>query len=175
MPKLENKKPVLFEQRVFAKNYKIARLAAGLRQMDIHEKTQLAQPYLSNVERLISNVGIDTMALMSQAVKVPLYQLLQPDYAKHAHLDRDALWVDYAQQIDNSDGIPYERKVLSQNFKQARKALNLTQKEAAELSDIHPNLFIALERAEINISLTTASKLAQALGQPLHELLKPSN
>jgi len=173
MSKLDVKRPVPIELRVFAKNFKAARLAADLTQQQVHALTRMGQGYLSELERAIANVGIDTMGELSHVVKVPLYHLLRPDFERQYDFSNSTVWRDYAQLIDESDGISYERKVFIENFKTARLALKLKKKEIEALADISNNFLIQVERLEIGISINHAVKLAQVVAQPLYTLLKP--
>jgi DNA-binding XRE family transcriptional regulator len=66
------------ERRLFAENFRQARIAAGLSQTDVHELTGLTQPYISEVETCVSNPTLDIAAKLANAVRVPLYELLKP-------------------------------------------------------------------------------------------------
>lgn len=173
MPKLASKMLVTVEQRIFAKNFKAARLAAGLTQQQVHEVTRLGQAYLSDVERQIANVGIDTMGKLSHTVQIPLFYLLQPDFERTYDFANPSIWLNYAQQIDESDVISYERKVFIRNFTKARLASKLRKKELTALADISNDFLINFERGEVGISLNKAVKLAHVIGQPLYSLLTP--
>lgn len=172
MPKLANKKPVPVEQRIFSKNFKAARLAAGLTQQQVHAVTRIGQAHLSDVERQIANVGIDTMSKLSHAVKIPLYYLLQPDFERSYDFSNPAIWLNYAQHIEESDGISYERKVFIRNFIKARLASKLRKKDLTALADISNDFLIDFERGEVGISLNKAAKLAHVVAQPLYALLQ---
>jgi len=66
------------ERLVFARNFKKARKAAGLTQDAVHEKTGLAQPFISEVENARSTINLDNMAQLAGAVGKPLWKLLVP-------------------------------------------------------------------------------------------------
>ena len=68
-----------------------------------------------------------------------------------------------------------ERKVLSQNIKQRRKELGITQAKLAELADISEPYMNDIERCQTWISDKTLSKLAWALNLELHELFISNN
>ncbi|WP_457805566.1 helix-turn-helix domain-containing protein [Stenotrophomonas maltophilia] len=65
-------------RKAFAKNFKAARIKAGLRQVDICEKAGMSQPYLSEVERGLSNISLDNMEILAALVDKPLWVLLKP-------------------------------------------------------------------------------------------------
>lgn len=66
------------ERLIFAQNFRRARKAAGLTQAAIHEKTGLAQPFISEVENGRSTINLDNAAQLAAAVGKPLWKLLQP-------------------------------------------------------------------------------------------------
>lgn len=65
-------------RRVFARNFKRARLAAGLTQNDIHMSFGFAQSFISDLERCRTTINLDNMADLSRAVGIPLWELLKP-------------------------------------------------------------------------------------------------
>ena len=71
-------KTISAERRLFAENFRQARIAAGLSQTDVHERTGLAQSYISEVETCISNPSLEIMVKLANAVGVPLHELLKP-------------------------------------------------------------------------------------------------
>jgi transcriptional regulator with XRE-family HTH domain len=171
-PKLE-KKPVPVELRAFSKNIKLSRLHANKTQKDIETETGLSRPYLSDVERMVSSVSVDTMGLMAQAVNVPLYYLLMPDFQTVYDFEEKEIWLNYKQSIDNSNDIVYERKLFAKNLKHLRESQCLRKYELEELTGSNSELFTALERASININLDTAINVAHGLMTPLYLMLKP--
>ena len=60
---------------------------------------------------------------------------------------------------------------VGKNIKEKRKDKGLTQEELAEKADINPKFLGKVERAETNVSLLTLSKICNALGISLCELL----
>jgi len=160
-------------QRIFAKNFKSARLAAGLRQQDVQRITGLSQPYLSDLERFRVGIGIDTMAILAQAVQVPLFHLLQPEFFKTYDLKDDSIWQLYQQFIDNSQNVPYERKLFARRLQESREALQLTRTDMAQLTGMAQDFLRSVEREEVDISINSAIKLVQAVGKPLYQLLMP--
>lgn len=67
------------EERIaFAANFKKARIAANLSQRDIHDRTGIAQSYLSEVERCVCNPSLDTLSALAAVVGKPLHLLLKP-------------------------------------------------------------------------------------------------
>jgi transcriptional regulator with XRE-family HTH domain len=173
MTKLANKKPVPIEQRVFAQNLKAARIATALKQQDIHLLTGLAPSYVSDVERMVSSVSLDSMAALSHAVKVPLFHLLHPEFPNYYDFETFAVWDNYAAQFDRSESIPYERTLFARNFKLAREATTLKKKDLENLTGITNESIVRFERAEVAISLNNAVKMAQVVGKQLYTLLTP--
>lgn len=170
---VQDTKPVLVELRVFSTNFKLARLAAGLTQADIDKATGLGRPYLSNLERLVANVGIDSMASLSHAVKVPLYRLLEYSFNKTYDLSSQDAWLEYRKLISNGNGTPFERRIFAQNLKQSRTSYGLTQVQVADLIKLDVTRVIALEQGTSSTSIDKAVKLAHLFGTSLSILLKP--
>lgn len=61
----------------FAKNFRNARLKAGLTQQAVCDAANLSQPYLSEVERGLSNISLDNMEVLAALVDKPLWVLLR--------------------------------------------------------------------------------------------------
>jgi DNA-binding XRE family transcriptional regulator len=66
------------EREIFARNFRMARVEAGLSQRDLAQQTGIAQAHISEVENAMHNIGIDTMVKLAQAVKKPVFELLRP-------------------------------------------------------------------------------------------------
>jgi len=60
---------------------------------------------------------------------------------------------------------------FGQRVRQLRKAKNLSQEQLAEKANLHPTFIGKIERAEINPSIITLEKIAQAFSIPLSQLL----
>lgn len=63
---------------IFGKNLRIARKVLGMTQKDIQRVTGIEQGFLSKVERGKSNISLETMETLSNAVNVPLWRLFLP-------------------------------------------------------------------------------------------------
>jgi len=66
------------------------------------------------------------------------------------------------------------RKLLATNLRTARAYRGLNQEQLGDLVGLHRTYIGGLERAERNASLGTISRLANALGYEVHELLSPT-
>ena len=66
------------EREIFARNFRKARIEAGLSQRELANQTGIAQAHVSEVENAMHNIGIDTMVKLAQAVSKPLFELLRP-------------------------------------------------------------------------------------------------
>jgi DNA-binding XRE family transcriptional regulator len=66
------------EQKIFVANFRKARQAAHLSQRDIHQRTGIAQSYLSEVERCLCNPSLDILSKLAAVVDQPLHLLLKP-------------------------------------------------------------------------------------------------
>jgi DNA-binding XRE family transcriptional regulator len=66
------------EREIFARNFRAARIEAGLSQRDLAKQTGIAQAHVSEVENAMHNIGIDTMVKLAQAVRKPVFELLKP-------------------------------------------------------------------------------------------------
>jgi len=60
---------------------------------------------------------------------------------------------------------------FGQRIRQLRQAKNLSQEQLAEKANLHPTFIGKIERAEINPSIVTLEKIAQAFNMPLSQLL----
>ncbi|MCE4540714.1 helix-turn-helix domain-containing protein [Pelomonas sp. P7] len=69
---------------------------------------------------------------------------------------------------------PSDRAVFGRNLKRARHIKGLSQDALAYESSLSRTFVSDVERAARNISIDNMSRLAAALGIPLHELLDPS-
>ena len=65
-------------------------------------------------------------------------------------------------------------KVFGTRVRAARLERGLTQKQLAELAEVERLQIIVIERGTSNPKLETMTKVASALGCPLHSLLNPS-
>ncbi len=86
-PKRKRALPVLTKKRVpesqperetFARNFRQARLDAGLSQRELTRRTGIAQAHISEIENAMHNICIDTMVKLAQAVKKSVFELLRP-------------------------------------------------------------------------------------------------
>jgi DNA-binding XRE family transcriptional regulator len=66
------------ELLIFARNFKKARLEAGLSQRDIMRLTGISQNYISFLERSFYSPSLSYMALLARVVGKPLHELLEP-------------------------------------------------------------------------------------------------
>lgn len=66
------------EVKHFADAFKAARLATGLTQKQLAEKTGLTQAYLSAVESYFANPSLQTMTTMCRAINVSLASVMPP-------------------------------------------------------------------------------------------------
>jgi transcriptional regulator with XRE-family HTH domain len=69
--------------------------------------------------------------------------------------------------------IPIEREIFARNFKAAREAADLSQRDIYKLTGIGYTYLSRVENCLENISLDKMAVLAAAVKKPLHELLKP--
>ena len=65
-------------RRTFARNLRTARELAGLSQEDIHRRTGLAQSYISQLERAVANISLDTIARLAELLDRTPVSLLRP-------------------------------------------------------------------------------------------------
>ena len=66
------------EKTIFGKNLRAARKVLGMTQKDIQRVTGIEQAFLSKVECGKSNISLETMITLSNAVNVPLSHLFSP-------------------------------------------------------------------------------------------------
>jgi ribosome-binding protein aMBF1 (putative translation factor) len=65
------------ERELFARNVRAARIAAGLSQRELAQRTGIAQAHISQMENAMHNVCIDTMVRLTRELGVPLYDLFR--------------------------------------------------------------------------------------------------
>ena len=63
------------------------------------------------------------------------------------------------------------RKVLAQNLRDYRSKQKLSQEKFAEICDLHRTYVGSVERCERNVTLSTLSLFANALGTSVPDLL----
>ncbi len=63
---------------------------------------------------------------------------------------------------------------VSVNIRQARQRLGLSQQELADRADLSRRMITLIENALGNASLTTLDRIAQALGMPFADLVRPA-
>ncbi|AQT44813.1 DNA-binding transcriptional regulator, XRE-family HTH domain [Bartonella apihabitans] len=64
-------------------------------------------------------------------------------------------------------------KVIGLNFANLRREKRLTQEKISELTEISQQYLSDLERGKRNPTIKTLQKIADALGVPLLDLMKP--
>ena len=64
-------------------------------------------------------------------------------------------------------------KIIGVNFAILRREKNLTQEKISELTEISQQYLSDLERGKRNPTIKTLKKIADALGVPLLDLMKP--
>ena len=67
------------------------------------------------------------------------------------------------------------RSILSENIKNRRKQLNISQSKLAEIINMSANYITDIETQRTWVSDSTLVKIASALGVEVFELLKPNN
>ena len=65
------------------------------------------------------------------------------------------------------------RSILSENIKNRRKQLNISQRKLAEMINMSSNYVTDIETQRTWVSDSTLVKIASALGVEVYELLKP--
>ncbi len=66
------------EREIFARNFRRARMGAGLSQREVQRLSGIAQAHISEIESAFHNVCIDTMVALAQVVKQPVFELMRP-------------------------------------------------------------------------------------------------
>jgi len=173
MPKLDHKKPVPVERRIFSTNLRAARHYAGLTLHQVVDITTITASFISNVENGNHNVSILSMAQLSQAVQVPLYALLNPSY-KPESFNRSE-WETYAQLIQAARPEVLELQLLAEKPRYYRKLANLTQAQVDQFAGFRDKTTSDIERHTGNMSLDVIAPLAPVLGIPFYKLFSPNS
>jgi transcriptional regulator with XRE-family HTH domain len=66
---------------------------------------------------------------------------------------------------------PHHRKAFGEAVRGYRKAAGFTQEKLAERADLHHNFISGVERGSMECSLTSAAKIAKALGVRIRDLV----
>ena len=77
LPASVDPKDIPAVRKKFGTNFRKARLAAGLTQEEVSQISELSQPYISEVERGVSNISLDNMEKLAATVNKPLWTMLQ--------------------------------------------------------------------------------------------------
>jgi transcriptional regulator with XRE-family HTH domain len=170
--KLDDLTPV--ELTLFIKHLKYTRGQRGLSQRAIAETAGLTKQYISTLENENNTIGIDSMGWIAQALEIPLYRMLNPLLIRK-YETFSAEWEQYQPLIDNSIDAPFERLLLSGNFKEARLAQGYLQKDVIEQTRIAKVFLIHFEKGITGIGLNNALKLSRFLMIPLVDLLTPKD
>jgi transcriptional regulator with XRE-family HTH domain len=64
-------------RRVFAKRVRARRKELGLSQEELADRAEVHRTFVSQLERGLSNVSIDNLGRISDALKVPAWELLR--------------------------------------------------------------------------------------------------
>lgn len=62
---------------------------------------------------------------------------------------------------------------VAANVRRLRKASGLSQQALAEAAGVSRRMLVSIERGDVNVSLTTLDRLAEALGVIFHVLVQP--
>ena len=69
----------LTAREIFCKNLRLARRLKEISQEELAFRADLSRTYVSEVESGSRNISIDNMGLLSQALDVPLRDLVDPE------------------------------------------------------------------------------------------------
>nr|WP_280807379.1 helix-turn-helix transcriptional regulator [Variovorax boronicumulans] len=72
---------------IFAKNVRMARIAAKLSQEKLALECGLDRTFIGSLEQGIRNISIDNISLIAQALKIPAHELLHPQLAEQRGFD----------------------------------------------------------------------------------------
>lgn len=86
---MKKSKTQLSMREIFGQNLRRARRLKDISQEELALRSELSRTYVSEVERGIRNVSIDNMDILSQALGIPLSELVNPEMfaAIRGHLD----------------------------------------------------------------------------------------
>jgi transcriptional regulator with XRE-family HTH domain len=171
MPKLEHKKPVPVERRIFSANLRAARENAGLFIQQVVDITHITKSYISQVENGLLNISIVSMAQLSHAVQVPLYTLLNPSYKAESFNPEE--WEIYAKLVREAEPEVLEQQLLAKNSREFRKVAGLTQGQVDLFADFREGTTGYIERANGNVTLDLIAPISNVLGVPFYKLFYP--
>lgn len=66
---------------------------------------------------------------------------------------------------------PHHRRVVGERIRSCRNQAGLTQEKLAEKADLHHNFIGEVERANMEVSLTSLLKIAKALKVKVRDLI----
>jgi transcriptional regulator with XRE-family HTH domain len=151
---------------VFGRNLGIARQHACLTQREICASTGISQPYYSECERGLMNVGTDNIAKIAVVLGVFPHNLLNPLWPKELQSGRNL-------QIRPTDPV-HLTTIHGPNIKAARELAGLTQRGLCKLTGVSQSYLSQVENGTWNIGIDNLAKVARALGVRPHDLLNPA-
>lgn len=175
MPKLETQKPVPVERKVFAKNIKEARIAAGHSLQELAASANLTYQYISDLERCVANISLLNMCALSYSLKIPVHALLNPLIYKIWNTAETDAWDRYQQLLDEAKPEVLEQMLLAKNVRRYRKEAGLTQSEVDKLGFYKTGMTSDIERQCNNMTLDKMARLATILNKPLYLIFDPNS
>lgn len=157
-------------RRIFARNLRYAREAAGLTQYALAKIAPCDHRHLADIEASATNVKLDTITRLAKALGLTEIDLLLPN------MDNVVVkWGRRAPGEPLSKTEPTEfRRRFAGNLRNRRLAGKWFQKALSNTAGVQVSAVAEIERTASNVTLDTVSRLAQALGVTEIDLLGPA-
>lgn len=155
-------------RRIFARNLRQAREAAGLTQHGLAKASVYDHRHLADIEAKATNVKLDTITRLARPLGLTEIDLLCAD------MDIALVKRIRAPAEPLSKTEPTElRRRFAHNLREIRQAAGLFQKAVAEATGMPVASVGDIEVHAVNVTLDTVTRLAKALGVTEVDLLGP--
>jgi transcriptional regulator with XRE-family HTH domain len=155
-------------RRIFARNLRHAREAAGLSKLALATAASCHAGSLGKMEAQATNATLDTIERLARALGLSPTDLLLAN-------KEDVIATRATRGKPNPKEPPELRHIFARNLREIRLAAGLQQKTLAQSAYITLTRMSKLEVHAVNVTLDTVSLLAKHLGCSEIDLLRSSN
>lgn len=131
--------------------------------------TQLSVPFISSLERGLSNTSLDQIATLSAALNFDALTWMGREWFGFSNLEDDDWRASFAVGQGEKEASGTLREVVAEDLRKLRKSLDVTQDELAKRLGITKGRVSQIELAKSNLSLNTVEQVVKALTGSQHE------
>lgn len=147
---------------VLARNLRLARKKFGISQRKLAEVTGVSQSQISQIERGVHSVAVDTVERLATPLGAPMASLFDPfGYMRGLRSD--------LTEKPPANGTT-ARLVLARNLRLARNKVGTSQRKLAEVTGVSQSHISQIERGVHSVAVDTVEKLATTLGCTMSSL-----